>query len=230
MAKDYYAILGVEPDATPAQIKAAYRKKAKEFHPDYYGHDSEPFKAIQEAYSILIDPERRRAYDRASQSGSGQGVGIEVTPSRSRSRRFDPYRPSVWPQDLSEPTFRSFQTLFDTLMEQLWGRFDAPTPPYPQMGDPINIEVAVTRQQAARGGRVRLLVPVQARCPTCQGQGSRGFFECWRCYGQGIVTVEQRPVLIPFPAGMPDNYTISIPINYPGGPEMYLTAHFRIEG
>ena len=67
MAKDYYAILGVDPDATPAQIKAAYRKKAKEFHPDYYGQDSEPFKAVQEAYSTLIDPERRKAYDRASQ-------------------------------------------------------------------------------------------------------------------------------------------------------------------
>jgi curved DNA-binding protein CbpA len=64
MAKDYYLILGIGADATEDEIKSAYRREAKRHHPDCSGEDCEPFLALQEAYEVLGDPERRRAYDR----------------------------------------------------------------------------------------------------------------------------------------------------------------------
>ena len=60
MARNYYAILGIDPDASPDQIRSAYRRKAKELHPDHYEGSSEPFRDVQEAYEALSDPARRQ--------------------------------------------------------------------------------------------------------------------------------------------------------------------------
>ena len=65
MEKNYYAILGVSQTATPEEIRSAYRQRAKQFHPDYFGRDSAPFLGIREAYDILGDPLNRSSYDRS---------------------------------------------------------------------------------------------------------------------------------------------------------------------
>ncbi len=69
---DYYALLGVEPDATTAQIKSAYRKLAKQYHPDVNNSSdaAERFREITEAYDTLTDPDRRRRYDRLHGTGA----------------------------------------------------------------------------------------------------------------------------------------------------------------
>src|SRR5439155_16268597 len=64
MSKDYYLLLGVSADAAPDEIKAAYRRRALEFHPDQSGGRSDPFLGLQEAYDVLSDPMRRAGYDR----------------------------------------------------------------------------------------------------------------------------------------------------------------------
>lgn len=63
--KDYYGLLGVTPDATPEQIKSAYRKKAAQFHPDRNPdpHAADQFRAVQEAYEVLTDAKQRQTYD-----------------------------------------------------------------------------------------------------------------------------------------------------------------------
>lgn len=66
MSKNYYVTLGLNTTANPRQIKDAYRRLAKELHPDRSGLESEPFREVQEAYSVLSDPIQRRHYDRGS--------------------------------------------------------------------------------------------------------------------------------------------------------------------
>ena len=87
--KDYYALLGVEPDATTAQIKTAYRKLAKQYHPDVNNSSdaAERFREITEAYDTLTDPDRRRRYDRlhgtahrtGTQAAHGPGPPVPAT-------------------------------------------------------------------------------------------------------------------------------------------------------
>ena len=91
--KDYYALLGVTPDATPAQIKSAYRKLAKQYHPDVNNSAdaAEKFREITEAYDTLTDPDRRRRYDRlhgtrATGTGGFGGTGTRFTNPGDQTR------------------------------------------------------------------------------------------------------------------------------------------------
>ncbi len=76
---DFYRLLGLSPDATPGQIKKAYRKLAKKYHPDLNQPESEKFKLITQAYQTLIDPEKRKAYDNRLQKNSGLKASLEKT-------------------------------------------------------------------------------------------------------------------------------------------------------
>lgn len=67
MPKNYYLALGLQSNASPVEIKDAYRRLAKEFHPDHYGEDDSHFRAVQEAYSVLSDPVQRLNHDRMTQ-------------------------------------------------------------------------------------------------------------------------------------------------------------------
>ncbi len=68
MPQDHYFVLGITADASQADIKEAYRRLAKEFHPDHYKGNDQPFQAIQEAYSVLSDPDLRRRHDLRNQN------------------------------------------------------------------------------------------------------------------------------------------------------------------
>ncbi|HEU5393561.1 MAG TPA: DnaJ domain-containing protein, partial [Candidatus Methylomirabilis sp.] len=80
--KEYYPILGLNEDASPEEVRKAYRKLALHYHPDRNRGDAtaeERFKAISEAYAVLIDPERRRLYDLSRRAGAGVGTGTGAT-------------------------------------------------------------------------------------------------------------------------------------------------------
>ncbi|MEP6484739.1 MAG: DnaJ C-terminal domain-containing protein [Rudaea sp.] len=89
--KDYYDILGVKPDATDAEIKSAYRKLARKFHPDVSKEAGaeEKFKSINEAYEALKDPAKRRAYDQLKQSGYRPGDEFQPPPHFGDGADFD---------------------------------------------------------------------------------------------------------------------------------------------
>jgi len=98
MAKNYYLVLGVPSDASPDQIKEAYRKQAKVFHPDHYGKNHTPFLEIQEAYSVLSDPVKRQCHDRSFRY---QGRTSSHRPVRVRSHT--PVEPLIPEEDCTEP-------------------------------------------------------------------------------------------------------------------------------
>ena len=95
MMKDYYIILGLPAGATPDDIKIAYRRRALELHPDTSGAESEPFLTLQEAYSVLSDPDRRREYDRQRQwvqSSPARATRLSEPLGARRSGVAEPFR------------------------------------------------------------------------------------------------------------------------------------------
>lgn len=230
--KNYYLILGVDTDATQKEIRAAYRELAKELHPDYYGEDSGPFMDLQEAYGVLNDPTRRRAYDRSVRHTRIQNVsrGTKPEPLRSAPPQAEPLIPESHPIDLDllslTRSFRSYSPSFDEIFDRLWENFDPVQPKVESLAG-LTVEVLLTPWQAYRGGRVQVLVPAWLRCSVCRGRGSVGFFECRRCLGRGAIEGEY-PVSIAFPPGISNNDVLRVPLDDFGIRNFYLTIHFRV--
>ncbi|HEX8067788.1 MAG TPA: molecular chaperone DnaJ [Thermoleophilaceae bacterium] len=169
--KDPYKVLGVDKKAPQDEIKKAYRKLARRYHPDQNAGDKaaeERFKEIQQAYSVVGDPEKRKQYD--------QGGGI--------FGGFDPggFRPGAG----------GFGGLGDILSD-IFGSGSGPGgargTTRPERGRDLETEVHVSFDQAMEGAQVPVTVPLSAPCPTCGGTGAKPGTSptvCSRCQGRGI--------------------------------------------
>lgn len=233
MAKNYYLVLGIASDATQDEIKSAYREKAKRWHPDRSGEGSEAFLAIREAYEVLCDPGRRQAYDqeRARQEAERQATARVVRAEPLRRPR-PPVEPLVPDQDerRSHGTFVA-SPLSSLLAESLgepWGDLGARVRTGPgRRFEQVHVEVSLTQEQARRGGRIRVLVPVRLWCPSCQGRGGAGAFACSHCLGSGTV-VDEGPVDIAFPGGIVDGFEGRVSLARPGMRDLVLALRFRV--
>ncbi len=232
MSKDYYIILGVAIEASPDEIRRAYRKKALELHPDHYGQDSAPFLDVQEAYGVLSDPARRQDYDRARERERQAVAGkrahsAHVRPRRSRPEPLIPER-SRYVEDISlTRSFDTFRPSFEEIFDRLWSNFTGAAQPKSSRAERLIIEVPVPWEQAMEGGHVRVFVPAVDTCPVCLGRGGMGPFECWQCGGVGALAGEF-PVDVAFPAGMPDDYVVSVALDSLGIANVYLAVRFRV--
>jgi molecular chaperone DnaJ len=228
MAKSYFAILGISPNATVDEIKSAYRQLVKEFHPDHYTGSSARFRDIQEAYSVLGNQRKRRKYEQ----------GIRKAPRKTplRPTRYpepEPLIPEESPVDLGEVSpvrsFQSFTPSFDEISDWLWSNFSDPTQTKSSRIQSLTLEVILTPEQARHGGNARIMVPTQAVCPICRGHGGVGFYECVRCAGEGIITGEM-PVSVSFPPNLSKDHAVMIPLNRFGIPNTQITVLFRSTG
>jgi molecular chaperone DnaJ len=177
MADDFYERLGVHKGASADEIKKAYRRLARDLHPDRNPGDKdaeEKFKQVQEAYSVLSDPDKRRQYDAGGMFGGG-------------GFRFDPN------------AFRGggggFGSVGDILSD-LFGRGGArgTGAPFRQRGRDLETEVRLSFDQAMNGTQVSVNVPKDATCGTCSGSGAKpgtSPVTCPRCGGRGIETEGQ---------------------------------------
>ena len=186
---DYYKILGVGKNASDEEIKKAYRKLARKYHPDTNQGDKqaeERFKEISQAHDVLADPDKRKAYDRGGLLG-----GFGQTPGGG----FDP---------------GAFTGGFSDILSNLFGGGGAPgtagpggrgtgsgstrTRPRPQRGRDLETEVSLTFDQAVNGAQVPLAVPTSAPCPTCKGSGAKPGTSprvCPVCNGRGLESQSQ---------------------------------------
>lgn len=233
MPKNYYIILGIPSDSTHDDIKSAYRRLAKEYHPDYYGESRIPFLAIQEAYSVLSDPLQRKQYDkslnklRVSSKGRqpeeawqsfSQTDAEPLSPVHDRAEPLTPETTSA-PRGMA-PGVDSFFSEFFSTASQNW-KYDGGRREYEDM------EVLLTAEQARQGGHVRVILPVQMRCPDCRGWSSSGLQDCWRCFGRGYLKGEI-PVFLNYPAGVPQNHLVTIPLSRYGFSGNSLKVRFKV--
>ena len=174
--KDPYKTLGVERKASDDEIKKAYRKLARQYHPDTNHGDKnseERFKEVQGAYAILSDAEKRKQYD----SGGGIFGGG--------------FAGGGFPGGGAGGGFGGFG---DILSDLFGGAGGAGRAPRPERGRDLETEVHVSFEQAMEGAQVPVSVPLSAPCPTCRGTGAKpGTMPtvCSRCQGRGVEAESQ---------------------------------------
>jgi molecular chaperone DnaJ len=235
MAKNYYLILGITEDASGEEIKAAYRQRAMELHPDRSGRERGPFQEVQEAYSVLGDPERRRRYDRErprpAATRGRRGRGAE--PLVPEPPAAEPFRPVESARGFRElAPLESFETCapsFEELFERFWSNFEPCGRPKAERLESLTVEVVISPEEARLGSRVRVRIPARARCTACGGRGSVGFYECWRCEGHGALVTEY-PVEVSVAPGTRDGDAVRIALTRFGIENSYLTLLFRVSG
>ncbi len=224
---NYYLILGVTADASREEIKTAFRRRALELHPDRSGLESGPFQDLQEAYSVLSHPERRRRYDREQRVSPGR-PSEPLVPERPAGEPFRPVAPARAFRAMTlERSFESYQPSFDELFHRFWSNFDAISRPKAERLESLTVEVVLDSEEAAWGGRARVWIPVRQACPACGGRGAVGPYECWHCEGLGALSAEH-PMDVDYPAGLRDGYAVRIPLARFGIENFYLTILFRV--
>ena len=173
---DFYIILGLERGASTGDIKRAYKRLARRYHPDINPGDrtaAAHFRQIAEAYETLVDPDRRSRYDRGPQAGSQAG---------DFTFGFEGFDFSATVTGAAAPTFGD---LFADVLYQRESRQREEA----VRGIDLHQEISLTFEDAMRGGQRQIIVTRQEQCRTCRGAGRLGTAEsrCIHCHGAGTV-------------------------------------------
>ncbi len=169
--RDYYQLLGVARDATEAEIKKAFRQLALKYHPDRNPDNKEAeekFKEINEAYSSLIDPQKRANYDRF---GTAEGVAPGYSPFGG-----------------------GFGDIFEDIFGDFFGTFGGQRRARPAKGSDLRYDLSITLMDAAFGVERTVEIPRWKNCAECNGSGSapgKSPAPCQNCRGTGQVRLQQ---------------------------------------
>ena len=170
--KNYYDVLGVDKDATPEQIKSAYRKLAMKYHPDRNQGDekaAEKFKEVNEAHEVLSDPTKRKNYDTyGSADGNMGGFG-----------GFGGF----------EGGFSGFGDIFSDIFSGFGGGFSGRTT-RSEVGEDIQREMTLSFMDAAKGCRKTIAYTRNEPCASCHGTGAKNgkeYTTCSKCQGRGVI-------------------------------------------
>ncbi|GGN80884.1 chaperone protein DnaJ 1 [Actinoplanes lobatus] len=199
LEKDFYAVLGVNRSASPDEIKKAYRKLARDLHPDRNPGNKEAeekFKAASEAYDVLADDKKRKEYDEMrSLFGSGafrrgaRGGGTQFDPSDL----FGGFSGGTAPGADRRFGGSGFSDIFSSI-------FSGGQPPGstgrrgPQRGRDVETEVTLDFVQAVRGTTLPLTLRTPGACDTCRGNGAKPGTTpraCPKCHGTGLISSNQ---------------------------------------
>lgn len=179
--RDYYDVLGVSKEANEQDIKKAYRKLAKQYHPDVSQESNaeEKFKEVQEAYDVLNDPQKKAAYDQFGHAGvNNNGFG-------GAGGGFSDFG-----------NFGGFEDIFSSFFGG--GARQSRNPNRPMKGHDLRKTMIISFEEAAFGAEKTIQINVEEECTTCGGTGAHSKKDievCSRCHGSGVVTVEQQTLL-----------------------------------
>jgi molecular chaperone DnaJ len=179
--RDYYEVLGVGREAGETDIKSAYRKLARQFHPDHHPDDptaEDKFKEASEAYSILSDPQKRAAYDRYGHAGLQGAAG---------GGGFDPNAFADFSDILGDFFGGQFGDLFG-------GGGGGRRRNRPQRGEDVRYDLEVSFEDAVFGMNAEIQVPRMEPCDHCRATGSEpgtGPSTCPTCHGRGEILYQQ---------------------------------------
>jgi molecular chaperone DnaJ len=205
-ARNYYVVLGVASNETDQGVRAAFRDLAKRFHPDRVGPDGAArFREVTQAYEVLGDPERRHEYD--------QSLRLPREPSRAEGL----VRCVSMRRDLADVR-PSEEAMFSRFARNVSGVGIAKA----EGVEELNVDVAISQEEAERGTRVRLGIPVFAQCGGCRGRG------CGGCGWHGMRESE-RPVTIDVPPMSGSGTTFVMPLAGLGIHNFYVRVRVRVD-
>ena len=194
--RDFYEVLGVAKTATDEEIKKAYRKLAKKWHPDANPDNKkeaeEKFKEVSEAYETLSNPQKRRMYDQFGPDGpqgfGGAGNGGYYSYSTSGFDGFD--------------GFGDFSDIFSSIFgggAGFGGRTsNARAKNAPRKGRDIKYSIDITFEESYKGVKKETTIPREEECPTCHGNKAKPGTKattCKMCNGTGTVTQSVKTIL-----------------------------------
>ena len=180
--RDYYEVLGVSKGASDDELKKAFRKEAKKYHPDLHPGDKEAeakFKEINEAYEVLSNPEKRQRYDQFGHAGVDSNYGAGGGYGGSG--------------------FGDFGDIFSDIFGGGFGfggsggRRNGP-----RRGNDVRQVVTISFEEAAFGCKKKINITKQEGCPTCKGTGAKpgtSAETCSHCHGTGQIQTQQRTIL-----------------------------------
>ncbi|MFW5870328.1 MAG: DnaJ C-terminal domain-containing protein [Candidatus Sumerlaeota bacterium] len=218
--KDYYEILGVKRGASTDEIKSAYRKLARKYHPDLNKDDAaaeQRFKEVQEAYDVLSDPEKRSQYDTL---GSNYREGMDFQMPHGFSTRTSGRSTSGQGPFGAEGGMNGFSEFFEMLfggggfrrssadmgdfagMGGGRGRSSA-RPSGPSQGSDIETSLKISLEEAYQGATKKVALHVNSTCSACQGSGMIAGSRCGACDGRGVAP-RQKNMEIKIPQGVKD--------------------------
>ncbi len=184
-AKDFYQVLGVSDSASQDDIKKAYRRLAKQYHPDANPNNpsaAERFKEVSEAHSVLSDADKRKQYDRMRRLGAFDGMGRQ----RAGGGRPGTEAGGFGGQGFEFADFGGLGDIFSSIFGR--GRREEPR------SDSIEAVVEVPFRVAMLGGKVPVTLPVTEPCATCSGSGGAPgatWSTCPECQGRGTISFGQ---------------------------------------
>ena len=188
--RDYYEVLGVDKSASEAEIKSAFRKKAKEFHPDLNKDNpdaAEKFKEAQEAYSVLSDQNKKAMYDQYGHAGVHQGA--------SSAGGYGGYSGGFSSQDFD------FGDIFDSIFGggTGFGGFSGfgggQQTPRAHRGADALMRMQISFEEAVYGTEKKFSIDVTEDCDECDGKGGFDSEKCSTCHGSGTITAQQQTIL-----------------------------------
>ncbi|NLL02294.1 MAG: molecular chaperone DnaJ [Mollicutes bacterium] len=181
--KDYYEILGVNKNATDDEIKKAFRKLAKEYHPDVNKDPgaAEKFKEIGEAYSVLGDSSKRKQYDQFGSAAFENNAG-----------GFGGFSGGFSGFDFDDLDLGS---IFEQFMGGTFGGRSRTNTKRATRGEDFLIKMDLTFEEAIFGTEKKFDISIDERCFDCNGEGGHNAETCSQCHGRGRVITEQRTIL-----------------------------------
>lgn len=200
--RDYYDVLGVSRDASDAEIKKAYRKLSKKYHPDINKESDaeEKFKEVTEAYEVLSDSQKRAAYDQYGHAandpnfGGGFGGGFGGFGSAGAGG------------------FGGFDDIFEQFFGGAGSSQRRARPNAPRRGNDLQYRMTLTFEEAIFGKEETIQYHRDEACHTCNGSGAKAGSEpttCSRCHGSGVIQVEQNT---PFGRIMTQQHVMSVEV------------------
>lgn len=241
--KDYYQVLGVPKSAAEKDIKSAYRKLARKWHPDANPNNQkaaeEKFKEISEAYEVLGDAEKRRKYD---------ALGSDWQRAAQQAEQQRRYRNQQQQEDFNFSKFgfnsggagaggaggpSGFSDFFDAFFSGMGGGGAgrrATSQRFQQRGQDLETTLDLTMHEAYEGGKKSVALQIEDLCQQCHGTGTIGKTICTKCHGTGRV-LETKRFDVTIPRGVREGQRIRLAsqggTGLGGGPkgDLYLVVH-----